>query len=126
MLNMKVRLHTLGQLNLPRSGGHSRMDNKVARTKRKRRTFSATFRKRAISLVKDSGKSVASVAKQLDVSDKTLYSWLHASADNNQGDAKTSESSSEIAELEKELKLLKQRCAKLRLAAAYLAEDGPA
>lgn len=68
------------------------------------------------------------MARQLGVSDKTLYCWVHAEAEaeveSTQSDKKITEHSGKIAELERELKLLRQRCAKLRLAAAYLAEEG--
>ena len=45
-----------------------------SRTPRHRRHFDAAFRKHAVSLI-NSGRSVAEVSRQLDVSVYSLYEW---------------------------------------------------
>jgi transposase len=43
--------------------------------KRKRRAFTSEFKAEAVRLVRDSGKSVPTVARELDLTETALRSW---------------------------------------------------
>jgi transposase len=45
-------------------------------TKRKRRVFTSDFKAEAVWLVRDSGKSVPTVARELDLTETALRSWV--------------------------------------------------
>ena len=102
----------------------------MSKSKHKRRQFSATFKSRAVRLAQASTRSVSQVARELQISEKTLHNWLRVakgSADLSSGGSGTPDSGdrtadARITELEAELTRLRQRCAELRLAAVYLAE----
>src|SRR2546428_883047 len=44
--------------------------------KRKRRAFTKEFKAQAIQIVRESGKSVAAVARELDLTETALRSWV--------------------------------------------------
>ena len=46
------------------------------KTKKKRRVFSAEFKAKAVQLVRDSGKSIAAVARDLDLTESSLRNWV--------------------------------------------------
>src|SRR3989442_15192944 len=44
--------------------------------KRKRRAFTKEFKAQAVRIVRESGKSVAAVARELDLTETALRSWV--------------------------------------------------
>src|SRR2546428_13156204 len=44
--------------------------------KRKRRAFTKEFKAQAVQIVRESGKSVAAVARELDLTETALRSWV--------------------------------------------------
>ena len=44
--------------------------------KRKRRAFTTEFKAQAVRIVRESGKSVAVVARELDLTETALRSWV--------------------------------------------------
>lgn len=91
--------------------------------KQKRKSYSETFRNRAVRIAQTSGKSVSAVALELNVSDKTLYSWLRTAAKIATPDEPSSPIEDKLRALRDENDRLRARCLKLRKAAAYLAEE---
>lgn len=71
---------------------------------RKKRRYDAEFKKNALQLIAD-GRSVSSVAQSLGVRENLLYVWK--SRAEKQGKEKTSNDSSEVARLKKELARVK-------------------
>ena len=75
--------------------------------KRKRRKFSAEFKAEAVRIVVESGKSVAEVAGDLDLTDSSLRNWVRqAEVDGGRGTpgALTTEESEELRRLRRENK----------------------
>lgn len=91
--------------------------------KQKRKSYSETFRNRAVRIAQSSGKSVSAVALEMGVSDKTLYSWLRTAAKKSTPEEPLSSIEDKLRVLRNENDQLRARCLKLRQAAAYLAEE---
>ncbi|WNG14091.1 transposase [Cystobacter fuscus] len=73
--------------------------------RRKRRSFNAEFKAEAIRLVREGGKSVSQVAKDLDLTDSALRNWMkQAEVDAGKGPAGalTTAEREEFARLRKE------------------------
>ena len=95
--------------------------------KRQRKMYSETFKARAVRLAKSSTRPVSQVARELQISEKTLHTWVRVAALSHRIEPESTESSeaaaaTKIANLESELARLKQRCAQLRMAAVCLAD----
>ena len=94
---------------------------------RKRRKFSEQFKADAVDLVLKSGKAVAAVANDLDLTESTLGEWVKKA----QGQSASKNSSgplqlSERAELEKlrdDVKTLRMERDFLKKAAAFFAKE---
>ena len=86
--------------------------------------YPAEFRKDAVELVRSSGRSFASVARELGVNQETLRYWVRSSERSQQpqgtGDTRAE---SELARLRKEVAELKTEREILRKAAAYFAQE---
>ena len=88
--------------------------------KRKRRKFSAEFKAEAVRIVVESGKSVAEVAGDLDLTDSSLRNWVRqAEVDGGRGTpgALTTEESEELRRLRRENKTLRMEREILKKAA---------
>ena len=97
------------------------------RQQRQRRAFSAEFKAKAVALVESSGKTVAEVARDLDLTQSALRSWvLQAATDAGRGPAGalTSDERAELARLRKENRVLREEREILKKAAAFFAKDG--
>jgi len=82
------------------------------------------FRREAIELVRTSGRPVAEVARSLDISDATLYTWMKAAREADADPTVLSESErTELRRLRKEVADLKTDREILRKAAAYFARE---
>jgi transposase len=64
-------------------------------TKRPRRRFSKEFKREAVRLVRDSGKSLSQIARELGIRNGLLSYWR----DQVEGEEKTGLTSDELAEL---------------------------
>ena len=90
----------------------------------KSKRYTEEFKSEAIKLVQ-SGQSVPDVAKQLNMSKNTLYTWM---ANENQeqtemSDEELSALQQENKQLKKELKQLKEEHTILKKACAYFARE---
>jgi transposase len=97
------------------------------RQQRQRRSFSAEFKAKAVALCESSGKTVAEVARDLDLTVSALRSWVNQAAiDGGRGPAGalTSEERAELARLRKENRVLREEREILKKAAAFFAKDG--
>lgn len=100
--------------------------SKSGKARRPRRQHSEEFKAGAVRLVVEEGRSIASVAKDLDVQPSVLSSWvLQARADGGQGPpgALTSSEKEELARLRKENRILKMEWDIPRKAAACFAKE---
>jgi transposase len=93
--------------------------------RRPRRQFDDDFKAQAIRLVLDEGKTVGSVARDLDLTETALREWVkRARADHTQGKTGlTTAEREELARLRKENRILREEWEILRKAAAFFANE---
>ena len=93
--------------------------------RRPRRRFDDDFKAQAVRLVLDEGKSVGSVARDLDLTETALREWVNrARADRTQGKTGlTTAEREELARLRKEVRVLREEREILRKAAAVFATE---
>jgi transposase len=92
--------------------------------RRPRRRFDDDFKSQAVRLVLDEGKSVPSVARDLDLTESNLREWVRrAQADRTQGrTGLTTAEREELARLRKEVRELRTEREILKKAAAFFAK----
>ena len=94
--------------------------------KRKRRAFTEEFKAEAVRLVRDSGKSVPTVARELDLTETALRSWVRqAEVDAGQGPAGalTTAEREELGQLRREVRTLRMERDILKKATAFFAKE---
>jgi transposase-like protein len=94
--------------------------------KRKRRAFTTEFKAEAVRLVRESRKSVPTVARELDLTETALRSWVRqAEVDAGRGapGALTSEEREELGRLRRETRTLRMEREILKKAAAFFAKE---
>ena len=75
--------------------------------KRKRRSFTKEFKAQAVRVVRESGKPVGTVARELDLTETALRSWVRqAAVDAGRGPAGalTTEERAELGQLRREVR----------------------
>lgn len=95
--------------------------------KRKRRKFSEEFKAEAVRLVRDSGESIYSIAKEMDLTETALRRWVQqAEVDRGAGPAGalSTEERQEMARLRRELKRVRMERDILKKATAFFAKEG--
>lgn len=95
------------------------------RPRRTRRTYTDEYRAGAVRLVLDEGQTVAAVARDLDLTESALRTWVdRARADRTQGKTGlTTAEREELARLRKENRVLQEEREILRKAAAFFAKE---
>jgi transposase len=103
----------------------ARMGSKQGRAIRSRRQFTDEFKAGAVRLVLDEGKTVAQVARDLDLTASALAGWVkRARADRDGGKSGlTSDERAELAKLRKENRELKMERELLKKWAAFFAKE---
>jgi transposase len=93
--------------------------------RRPRRQFDDDFKAQAVRLVLDEGKSVGSVAGDLDLTETALREWVkRARADRTHGKTGlTTAEREELARLRKENRILREEREILKKAAAFFANE---
>jgi transposase len=94
--------------------------------KRQRRSFSDEFKAGAIRLVLDEGKTIPQVARDLDLTESSVRSWVErARADRGKGKpgVLTTAEKEELAALRKEVRQLRLERDILKKAAAFFAKE---
>src|ERR1700755_3342474 len=95
-------------------------------TKRKRRLFTPEFKAEAVHLVRGSGKTVAEVARELDLTATCLRDWVNQAAVDEEGagqGALTTDEGAELNRLSRELRVVEQERDFLKKTAAYFAKS---
>jgi transposase len=94
------------------------------KTRRPRRQFDDDFKTQAVRLVLDEGKSIPSVARDLDLTESNLRIWVgRAQADRTHGrTGLTTAEREELARLRKENRELRTEREILKKAAAFFAK----
>lgn len=94
--------------------------------RRARRKFSEEFREGAVRLVLDEGRTAGAVARELDLTESALRSWVaRALADRTKGKSGglTTAERDELAKLRKENRQLRLERDILKKAAAFFAKE---
>jgi len=96
--------------------------------RRKRRKFNPEFKTEAVRLARVGDRSIQQIATDLDLTESALRNWIHQ-ADIDAGkaqsapDAITTAEKSELAELRREVRKLRQERDILKAAATYFAKE---
>ena len=100
------------------------MSDNSEKPRRPRRRFDDEFKAQAVRLVLDEGKSVPSVARDLDLTESNLRTWVErARADRTHGrTGLTTAEREELARLRKENRELRTEREILKKAAAFFAK----
>src|SRR5215831_4631194 len=96
--------------------------------KRKRRAFTKEFKAQAVRIVRESGKTVGTVARELDLTETALPSWVRqAEIDTGRGGAGalTTEEREELTRLRREVRTLRMERDILKKATAFFAKEHP-
>src|SRR6185369_5229105 len=103
----------------------SSMKEQEGRGKRPRRAFTAEFKAGAVRLVLDEGKTIAQVARDLDLRANSVATWVsQARADRSKGKTgRTTDERAELARLRKENRELRMEREILKKAAAFFAKE---
>ena len=91
-----------------------------------RRRFDQDFRDGAVRLVRETGKPIAQVARDLGIKDGTLANWVNADRrrrENGGGDGLGEDERAELARLRRENAELRMRCDVLKRSLALWVED---
>ncbi len=98
---------------------------RMAKERRKRRSFTDEFKAGAVRLVLDEGKTIAQVARDLDLTASAIAGWVkQARADRSKGKTGlTTEERAELAKLKKENRELRMERDILKKAAAFFAKE---
>ena len=97
-----------------------------AKRKRTRRNFSDEYKAGAVALVLNEGKSVAQVAKDLDLTPSSLGKWVEqarADAGKSKRGTLTTEEKDELAKLRKEVRELRLEREILKKATVFFAKE---
>ena len=93
-------------------------------TARPRRSFTPEFKAQTVELVRTSGKSVAQVCLELDLTETAVRRWLaQAEIDAGQRQGLTTDQHQELARLRRENRVLREERDILRKAAAFFAKE---
>ena len=99
----------------------------MSKERRQRRSFTDEFKAGAVRLVLDQGKTIAEVARDLDLTPSALGGWVEqARADRSKGKTGlTTEERAELAQLRKRVRELEMERTILKKAAAFFAKEVP-
>jgi transposase len=96
----------------------------MGRTKRPRRSFTKEFKAEVVELVRQPGNSAASVARDLDLTETAVREWVkQADIDDGMRDGLTSSERAELAQLRREVRVLREERDILKRATAFFARE---
>jgi len=102
------------------------MEPSVQVAKRKRNRYTAEFKAEAVRMMRASGKPTAELAKDLGLSEQSLYRWARQSDIDTKAEANgplTTAEREELTKLRRELKKVEQERDFLKKTAAYFASE---
>ena len=95
--------------------------------RRKRRTFTRQQREEAVRICRRSGKTIAEVARDLDLTENSLRKWVKQAEIDEQGSSEagplTTEEREELSRLRKQNRELQMERDFLKKAAAFFAKE---
>lgn len=102
------------------------MEDKAKRSRRTRRNFSDDFKAGAVALVLEEGKSIAQVAKDLDLTPSSVGQWVEQARANSGKSSRgtlTTDEKEELARLRKEVRELRLEREILKKATVFFAKE---
>ena len=91
---------------------------------RRRRSFTKEFKAEVVELVRQPGNSVASVARDLDLTETAVRAWVkQADVDDGRRNGLTTAERDELARLRKENRVLREERDILKRATAFFARE---
>jgi len=94
--------------------------------KRKRRSFTKEYKAEVVGLIRKSGKSIGTVARELDLTETAVRRWVaQAEIDSGRGPAGalTTAEREELAQLRRRVKTLEMEREILKKATAFFAKE---
>ena len=92
--------------------------------RRQRRDFTEAFKAQAVRLVRESGKTVSAVARELDLTESALRQWVRdAEREARRTGALSTGERKELEHLRREVQTLRMERDILKKAAAFFAKD---
>ncbi len=94
--------------------------------KRKRRAFTGEFKGQTVRLVREGGKSIGAVARELDLTESAVRQWVRqAEIDGGRGraGALSGEEREELTRLRREVRTLRMERDILKKATAFFAKE---
>jgi transposase len=89
------------------------------------RKFSQEFRREAVRLARESGRSVRAISAELGISDGSLRNWMReASGDEHTSGGRVLSLEDEVRQLRRDNERLREEREILKKAAAFFARDG--
>src|SRR5918992_4326944 len=97
----------------------------MGRTKRPRRSFTKEFKAEVVELVRQDGNTVASVARDLDLTETAVREWVRRADldDGYRSDGLTTDEREELARLRRENRVLREERDILKRATAFFARE---
>ena len=93
-------------------------------TTRRRRSFTPEFKAQTVDLVRTSGKPIAEVCRDLDLTETAVRRWVaQAEIDAGRREGLTSVEREELTQLRKEVRVLRQERDILAKATAFFAKE---
>jgi transposase len=95
-------------------------------TPRKKRIFTAEQKAEAVKIVKESGKSISQVAKEMGLTPSALSNWVKQSKIDQEGSSEgalTSPERQELNQLRHELRRVEMECDFSKKVATFFAND---
>jgi transposase len=96
----------------------------MGRQQRRRRSFTKEFKAEVVELVRQPSNSVASVARDLDLTETAVRAWVKQSdVDDGHCDGLTTAEREELAQLRREVRVLREERDILKRATAFFARE---
>jgi transposase len=92
-------------------------------TKRHRRKFTDEFKTETVKLIRTSGRSVGSVAAELQIGRTVVSRWVKQAEESGSADTLSPDERSELQRLRKEIQELRMEKEILRKATAFFAKE---
>jgi transposase len=92
-------------------------------TKRHRRKFTDEFKAETVRLIRESGRSVGSVARELDLTETAVREWVKRAEASGSADSLSPDERTELQRLRKENQELRMEKEILRKATAFFAKE---
>ena len=108
-------------MDTPLEGLPSGWESKMSR--RNRRKFTDEFKAETVKLIRESGRTVGSVARELDLTETAVREWVKRAEALGSGDTLSPDERSELRRLRKENQELRMEKEILRKATAFFAKE---